>query len=272
MQSPQQPTEVSLWFENVLITFVIFRDGFLRAIFYSGWSGCNQSIFRFSMVWMQPVHFFFSQWSSPFFLFLMVWMQPVHFLFLDGLDATSPYFVSRWSGWNQSIFPFLDGLDATSPFFLFSMVCMQPVHVLFLDDLDATSPFFHFSMVWMQPVYFSFSIFARDSWILQPISIFARDSCISQPISILAMENLMLHFCWPFESQDDWNACCCAATAAAVQMMVSRLGPRLLAASLRFQSSELWLSSTTLPRSAATRITALAGQQCTGRARRCNTV
>ncbi len=39
----------------------------------------------------------------------------------------------------------------------------------------------------------------------------------------------MLHYCWPLEFQDDWNA----ASAAAVQVIVSRLGPRLPAASLR---------------------------------------
>ena len=42
--------------------------------------------------------------------------------------------------------------------------------------------------------------------------------------------------------------------------MVSCLGPCLPAASLCFQSSEPWLSSTPLPGSAAMRITALAGQ------------
>ena len=77
------------------------------------------------------------------------------FVDLDGLDTTSPFFFSLWSGWNQSIF-------------LFSMVWMKPVHFSFLYGLDATSPFFFcpwsgcnqsiflFSMVWMQPVHFSF--------------------------------------------------------------------------------------------------------------------
>ena len=106
-QSPQRPTEVSLLFENVLITFVIFS----RWIFASD------------------------------FLFWMVWMQPVHFSFLDGLDATSPFFLFSVV---QSIFSFLDGLDATSPFFVSRWsACNQSI--------------FCFSMVWMQPVHFSFS-------------------------------------------------------------------------------------------------------------------
>ena len=37
----------------------------------------------------------------------MVWMKPVHFSFLDGLDATGPFFFSPWSGCNQSIFLFV---------------------------------------------------------------------------------------------------------------------------------------------------------------------
>ena len=84
---------------------------------FSQWSGCNQSNFISSMVWMKPVHFsfldgldatspfFFSQWSGCnqfIFLFLVVWMQPVHFSFLGGLDATSPFFFSRWSGFSRS--------------------------------------------------------------------------------------------------------------------------------------------------------------------------
>ena len=91
----------------------------------------------------------------------MVWMQPVHFSFVDGLDATSPFFFSQWSGCNQSIFLFL------------SMVWMQPVHFSFLDGLDATSPYF-FSpwsgcnqsiflllMVWMQPVHVNLVVWCR---------------------------------------------------------------------------------------------------------------
>ena len=62
---------------------------------------------------------------------------------------------------------------------------------------------------------------------------YLRGIGFSNPFRFVWWKLWMLYYCWPFELQDDWNACCCAATAAAVPVIASRLGPRLPAASLR---------------------------------------
>ena len=73
---PQQPTEVNalnrcfvdLYGLDTTSPF-LFSYGLdeTSPFFFSPWSGCNQSIFLFSVVWMQPVHLsFFCTWSGLF--------------------------------------------------------------------------------------------------------------------------------------------------------------------------------------------------------------
>ena len=152
------------------------------------------------MVWMQPVHFsfldgldatspfFFSRWSGcnqSIFLFLMVWMQPVHFSFLNGLDATSPFFFSRWSGCH---FSFLDCLDATSPF-------------LFSQWSGCNQSIFLFLMVWIPPVHFLFRLDVccrvKPSKALRKIFSLHGHTTLHYDCPIIIADF--------FETQDNWN-------------------------------------------------------------------
>jgi hypothetical protein len=93
----------------------------------------------------------------------------------------------------------------------------QPTHFEFCERLDS-------------PTHFNFCK-GLDSQ--NPFRFLRGMIGFSNPFRFLRWKLWMLHYCWHFDLQDDWKACCCAATAVAVPVIVSRLCPRLPAASLR---------------------------------------